>query len=81
MSGASELNPMKNGGYQPRKIQQNITDAPPRYPKACKVQMFSKHEQIWLDALYSRMRSRYGTTDVSVLAADEALKAFKERFE
>lgn len=78
MSRESELNPMR--GYQPTKSTEP-TEKPTRFPKACKVQMFTKHEQIWLDAFNSRMHSRYGTADVCAIAADEALKAFKERFE
>ena len=83
MSGASEMDPMRNGGYQPRRIQQNVTEAPTRHPKACKVQMFTRHEQVWLDALHSIVKGRTDILAVNhaVRAADDVLKAFKERFE
>ncbi|MGL5085795.1 MAG: hypothetical protein ACRC68_08810 [Clostridium sp.] len=73
---------MSNSGYQPTKSTEP-TEKPTRFPKACKVQMFSKHEQVWMDALESVIGGRTGAIaiDNAIGAADDILKAFKERFE
>lgn len=51
-----------------------------RHPKACKIQMFTREEQVWLDAVKSRIRAG-ADSKVAVVAADMVLEAFKERFE
>lgn len=55
-----------------------------RHPKACKIQMFTREEQVWLDAMNSCLRGRNNDASAALIAiscADTMLKAFKERFE
>lgn len=66
MSGASQLNPMN----QDRQ----------RHPKACKVQMFTRHEQVWLDAVNSSVRANVNPK-LAVDHANIVLDAFKNKFE
>lgn len=73
---------MNNSGYQPTKSTEP-TEKPTRFPKACKVQMFTKHEQVWMDALTNSLRGRTDglAANIAIDAADKVLVAFKERFE
>ena len=67
--GASQLNPMNQDRNQ-------------RFPKACKTQMYTPREQIWLDAINNSLRG--GATGSSglhaVCVADRVLEAFDKRF-
>lgn len=69
MSRASEMDPMRNEERQ-------------RHPKACKIQMFTRREQVWLDAMKAIIGGRTGPIEVNhaVEAADDVLNAFDKRF-
>lgn len=67
--GASELNPMR-------------ADRGQRFPKACKTQMYTPREQVWLDAVTNSLRG--GATGnqglAAIMNADRVLEAFDKRF-
>lgn len=50
-----------------------------RFPKACKIQMFSREEQIWLDIVKVCVQAGKSPYDAS-FAANGVLRHFKERF-
>lgn len=66
-NGASQLNPMRDRE---------------RHPKACKLQMYTREEQVWIDALNNTLRGgATGNQGIhAITVADAARNAFNQRF-
>lgn len=79
--GASKMKPPTiANNTKPRETPGIVNDTTPRFPKACKTQMFTRHEQIWLDVTNNMIKAGR-TGSYSAHEAGIVLEKFIEKFE